>query len=168
MTMRHFTKAAQITVVAVLLGGLFSACAGNQEFSVVDLRSRLGDVFKETTGNIDNTNGADELDINVNAKRQFQHDITLKMTSASTLDPQKVNEKILSTYDIKDAGGEKSCVIPAQVPAGHIYAYDIEWTQVIREGNIVEGTNNPNGNLLGTYSIIIDLQCQVVGVEVKK
>jgi hypothetical protein len=90
------------------------------------------------------------------------------MTSSSSLDPQKVNQKILSTYDIKDSGGEKSCVIPAQVPAGHIYAYDVEWTQVIREGNIVEGANNPNGNLLGTYSIIIDLQCQVIGVEVKK
>ncbi len=161
-------KKSAVLMSILLLNLALTACAGSQEFNVVDLHEKLGTVTKETTGDIDNSKGTDELDTNINAKRQFRHVIDLKLNSNASLDESKVNQKILDTYDIADASGEKSCIIPAQVPAGHIYAYDIEWTQVIREGNIQEGKVAGQGNLLGTYSIIIDLQCQVVGAEVRK
>ena len=161
-------KKSAVLVSILLLNLVLTACAGSQEFNIVDLREKLGTVTKETTGDIDNAKGTDELGTNINAKRQFRHVIDLKLNSNATLDESKVKQKILDTYDIPDGSGEKSCIIPAQVPAGHVYAYDIEWTQVIREGNVQEGKVQGQGNLLGTYTVIIDLQCQVVGAEVRK
>jgi hypothetical protein len=131
-------------------------------FIIVDQREVLGEVFTEQTGNIDNSTSAEDLSQDIAVRREFNHSITLRMNEGATLDRQNVEENILETYDIPMTD-EKICIIPADVPAGAIYQYEIEWTQVFREGNIEERSR---GNIVGTYSVIIDLQCQVVGVNV--
>ncbi|MEP7287156.1 MAG: hypothetical protein ABI947_15485 [Chloroflexota bacterium] len=155
-------------VLMIILALVLAACAGSQEFNIVDLQEKLGKVFKETTGDIDNSKGTEDLATNVNAKKGFRHTINLTLNSNSQLDEKQVKDRILEFYDLSDSSGEKSCVIPAEVPANHIYAYNIEWTQVIRQGNIQQGKVQGQGDTLGTYDVVIDLQCQVVGVEVRK
>jgi hypothetical protein len=156
-------------LLTLLLGTLvviLVACAAAaQEFIVVDQRERLGEVFTEVTSNVDNSAGTDVMIIDVNARREFRHTIDLRLNQNANLDRSEVEERILAQYDLPDASGEKICSIPADVPAGSVYAYEIEWTQVLREGNVEEGSS-PGGNLLGTYNIIVDLQCQVIGVVV--
>lgn len=143
-----------------------TGCATQTEFTIVDLREVLGDVFVEQTGLVDNSNGTEMLSQDIAARREFRHSITLRMNPDANLDRRNVEDRILTTYDLPGATGEKLCIIPADVPAGRVYQYDIEWTQVLREGNIEEGQVAGQGNILGTYSIVVDLQCQVVGVNV--
>lgn len=142
------------------------ACDTTQEFVVVDQRELLGDVFTEQTGNIDNSNSSVELVQDISARRQFRHSIDLRLNDSARLDRREVEERILEAYNLPMAQGDKLCIIPADVPAGGIYQYEIEWTEVLREGNLEEGQVAGQGNILGTYTIIVDLQCQVVGVNV--
>lgn len=155
------------TLMLALCALVVSACASSQEFIVVDQREVLGEVFTEQTGNIDNSNSSVDLSQDIAARRQFRHSVDIQLNANSRVDRRNVEERIYETYELPSAQGEKLCIIPADVPAGRIYQYDIEWTQVLREGNIEEGTTPGQGNLLGTYKIIVDLQCQVVGVSQK-
>lgn len=140
-----------------------TACAGPTEFVIVDQRELLGEIFTEPTGNVDNSQSDTDLSQDVAVRREFRHRIDLRLNQSSNLDRTEVEDRILATYDLADAAGEKVCIVLADVPPRTIYQYDIEWTQVLREGNIEEG-NVAGGNLLGTYSIVIDLQCQTIGV----
>lgn len=157
----------QLTAIMCLVLLILIACApAQQEFVIVDQRELLGEVFKEQTGNIDNSTGTETLSQNISLRRDFRHSIDLRMNESARLDRQNVEQRILETYDLPDQVGEKNCIILADVPAGRIHQYDIEWTQVLREGNIEEGSTAGQGNILGTYRIAIDLQCQTVGVVV--
>lgn len=145
-----------------------AACAsGPREFIVVDEREELGDVFTETTGGVDNSNGEDFLYQDLAALREFRHRMDINLTPAGEgLDRQQIEERLLDTYDLPDRSGNKTCLVPADVPPGNVYAYEIEWTQIRREGRIEEGPTPGVGNIYGTYEIVIDLQCQTVGVVV--
>lgn len=145
---------------------LFACAPAQQEFVVVDQRELLGEVFKEQTGNIDNSTGTTLLSQDIALRREFRHSIDLRLNEGARLDRQNVEQRILETYDLPDQVGEKNCIILADVPAGQIHQYDIEWTQVLREGNVEEGNAAGQGNILGTYRIVSDLQCQTVGVVV--
>lgn len=153
----------------VLLFVILPACETQKEFVVVDQRELLGAVFKETTQEFNNRNGADDLEQNVSLNRQFRYAIDLRLNENSGLRRQEVEERICEAYNIANCrtGGQKQCLLPVSVPAGRAYAYDIEWTEVKREGVIREGNDPDRGNLLGTYTIIVDLQCQTVGVQVR-
>jgi len=158
--LRHLTALLFVAAVIILPG-----CVTETEFTIVDLREVLGDVFSEPTQPYDNSTGTDPLLLDVAAQRQFRHSIRLNLNSGANLNRQNVEDRILTAYDLPDASGEKMCMIAADVPAGRVLQYTIEWTQVLREGNIVEGKTE-QGDILGTYSIVVDLQCQVVGVIV--
>jgi hypothetical protein len=133
------------------------------EFTIVDQREVLGAVFSAQIP-IDNSVSTTDLSIDLPAWREFSHTIVLSLNDDAELDSTIVEERILEAYDLLDRQGEKTCFIPADVPAGEAYRYEIEWTQMLHEGNIEEGSGN--GNIIGTYSVIVDLQCQVVDVDV--
>jgi hypothetical protein len=150
-----------LSLAAVML---MAACAGPTEYIVVDEREVLGNVFTEQTGNVDNSNSAEFLAQDLAVRREFRHRIDLRMNQSASLDRRDVEERVLATYDLPDAVGEKICIVLADVPPGAVYQYEIEWTQVLREGNIEEGNVPGQGNILGEYTIITDLQCQTIGV----
>jgi hypothetical protein len=159
--------------IAILLAALTAilmltaqSCAGSREYIIVDQRELLGDVSTEMTQPVDNMNGTQDLSQDIAASRQFRHSISLNLNESAGLNRQEVEDRILETYEIPSDTGDQMCLIPADVPAGSSYAYNMEWTQVLREGNIEEGSTPGVGDILGTYSIVIDLQCQVTGVNV--
>jgi hypothetical protein len=153
-----------IQVVGISLIVIMAACAGPKEFTVSDQRETLGQVFTEQTGNIDNSGSDTDLSQDVSMRREFRHSIDLKLNNDSGLDRRTVEDRILEAYDLPDSTGEKVCIVLADVPGRAVYQYDVEWTQVLREGNIEEGNVPGQGNLLGTYTIVVDLQCQTLGV----
>ncbi len=168
MTHAHARRLQIVTALVFILSIFLSACEGAQEFTIVDLREKLGKVTKETTGDVDNSKGTTDLTSSINVKKQYRHTITLVLNKNANLNEKDVKDRIYDTYDIPNASGEKSCIIPAEVPAGNIYAYNIEWTEVLREGNVQAGKGSNQGDVLGTYTVLVDLQCQVVGAEVKQ
>ncbi|MCS6871838.1 MAG: hypothetical protein RML95_11005 [Anaerolineae bacterium] len=155
--------------ILLFLFVVLPACEAQKEFVVVDQRELLGAVFKETTREFNNRNGSEDLEQNFSLNRQFRYAIDLKLNTNSGLRRQDVEERICETYNIANCrtGGQKQCLLPVSVPAGRAYAYEIEWTEVKREGVIREGNDPDRGNLLGTYTIVVDLQCQTVGVQVR-
>jgi hypothetical protein len=155
-------------VLSVLIGLLVAACAaGPTEFMVVDERELLGEVFTENTGNVDNSSGSEYLYQDLAVLREFRHRMDITFTpSGQSLNRQDVEERILDTYDLVDGSGDQTCLVPADVPPGNIYQFELEWTQIIREGRIEEGSVAGQGDILGTYTIVVDLQCQTVGVVV--
>jgi hypothetical protein len=153
----------RLVFIGALIGIIImTACAGPREFTIVDQRETVGQVFTEQTGNIANPSEND-LSQDVAVRREFRHRIDVRLNSGQNLDRRTVEDRILAAYDLPDASGEKICIVLADVPPRTTYKYEIEWTQVVREGNIEEG-NQPGGNLMGTYTIVIDLQCQTIGV----
>jgi hypothetical protein len=160
-------KSPSILILSCIILLILFACAPTQqEFSIVDQRELLGEVFKEQTGNVSNATGTTDLSQDISLRREFRHRIDVRLNQGSRLDRQSVEQRILETYDLPDQVGEKNCTILADVPAGSTYQYEIEWTQVLREGNIEEGSVPGQGSILGTYRIVADLQCQTVGVIV--
>jgi hypothetical protein len=158
---------ARTIILLFLFVVIAAACApSQQEFVVVDQRELLGQVFREQTGNIDNSTGTVLLSQDIALRREFRHSIDLRINEGARVDRANVEKRILETYDLPDQVGEKNCIILADVPAGAIHQYDIEWTQVLREGNVEEGSVPGQGSILGTYRIVADLQCQTVGVVV--
>lgn len=157
---------ALLTAFAAILVLTAQGCGGSREYVIVDQRELLGEVSTEMTQPVDNMNGSQDLSQDIAANRQFRHSIQLNLNESAGLNRQEVEDRILDTYDLPNNSGEQMCLIPADVPAGSSYAYNLEWTQVLREGNIEEGSTPGAGDILGTYSIVIDLQCQVTGVNV--
>ncbi len=152
-------------VLVACAGGGGSNDPGPQEFAVIDGRERLGAVFQEQTSDIDNSVGTSVLSQDLAAQRDFGHTISLNLNSNSRLNPGEVEDRIYTEYDIDNRTGQKLCVIPVDVPAGQIHRYEIEWTEVVREGTIEEGIDG-GGEILGDYEIVTDLRCQVIGLTV--
>lgn len=157
-----------LVMISILVVFILTAqdCGGAREFIVVDLREKLGEVTTEQSSPVDNTRSNEDLSQDIAARKQFRHTITLRLNPGAGLDEARVRERILDAYNIPGMGGEKLCLIPADVPAGRSYAYNLEWTQVLREGNIEAGPAPGQGEIYGTYSIVVDMQCQVTGVQV--
>lgn len=142
-----------------------AACEGAIEYTIIDERPVLGEVYIETTDEIDNSLGTSDLEQNLSLLRQFSADIQLELKANSGLDEGDVRDRILTEYQLAGAEQQKQCVIPVSVPPGSIHQYDVQWTQELREGRIEEGAQG-GGDVLGTYTIVIDLRCEVTGMNV--
>lgn len=137
----------------------FQGCFGERDFAVKDKRELQGNKTTEKFSQ-DNSRGSAVLAQDVPVKKQFKRAIDLRLNSSAQLDEEKVIDRIYNLYNVTE-DAEKVCVIPVEVPAGKNYEYDLEWTEIRREGVVEEGKGG-GGDLLGTYEILTDLTCQVV------
>ncbi len=159
LTIRKSTLGTVLVILTVWI-----ACAPQPtEFNVNDRREKQGENKTIQTVQQDNKNGASELNTALPVSKQLKRSIDLRLNSGVQLEQAKVEDKIYKRYNVAPEA-DRVCVIPVQVPAGKLYEYDIEWSQTIREGDIVRA---PNGDILGTYTILIDFVCQVVAVRPK-
>lgn len=154
----------QISVLglAIFLASLLTiACAPSApEYTIVDKREVQGEKSIVTFG-LNNSNGAAPLVQNYPQSKNFYRGVELNLVSNSRLDEIQVMDKIYAKYKVTKED-TKVCVIPLEVPAGQNFEYDLEWTEVLREGVIEEGAQG-GGKQLGTYRILITMTCQVVG-----
>ncbi len=147
-----------IFIIVVL--GVVVGCSGPKEFTVKDRREVPGTKSIDTI-KVDNRNGTTTQTGDRAVAKNFRREPEVKLNSNSGLDESKVKQKIRDAYNIKKTDETKACSIFVDVPAGMYYEYDMEWTEVKREGDILEGTSG-DGNVLGTYTITVDYSCQTV------
>jgi hypothetical protein len=153
-----------LTILSLILI-IVSACApAKTEFTIVDQAGEQGETYIEA-GRIDNSAGTEVLVQDASFSKQYIHSIDLNLNRDTDLSAKEVRERILEEYNLVDSQGEKTCVFPVEVPAGVVIEYDMEWTEEKRTGLVVEGATG-GGASLGEYSILVDLQCQVVGQRV--
>lgn len=159
------TKHLFVVSTVILIGLIFSACATNDDISIEDKKEIQGEKVTETL-RADNSLGAAELTQDLTAKKQYSREITIVPKPGEKFDVSEARQKILDNYNLNEGPAEQVCVIPVEVPAGNIYEYDLEWSEVKREGIIEVG--NPDGEAEGTYQFVQSMTCQVVGQRVIK
>jgi len=146
-------------------GLIFTACATNDDITIHDKKEVQGNKVVETL-RADNSLGTTALAQDLTAKKQYSRDITIVPNPGEKFDVSEAREKILAEYNLNEGPAEQVCVIPVEVPAGNVYEYDLEWSEVLREGIIEVGT--PDGKSEGTYQFVQSMTCQVVGQRVAK
>lgn len=151
--------------ILVFIGLAFSACATNDDISIQDKKEVQGEKVVETL-RADNSLGNTPLAQDLTAKKQYSRDINIVPGPGEKFDVSEARKKILAEYNLNEGPAEQVCVIPVEVPAGNIYEYDLEWSEVLREGIIEVGA--PDGKPEGTYQFVQSMTCQVVGQRVAK
>lgn len=129
-----------------------------QEYKPVDKRQVDGNMVVQTMP-VDNCLRDEALTQDMAVQQTFHHTVEITPQPGKTLDESELREKILTAYEIDRASEDKVCLLPVDVPARTRFEYDIEWTEIWREGTI---ETDPGGEQVGTYRILIDLGCQVV------
>ncbi len=143
-----------------LLAVVSATCSSGPEFSVKDKREVQG-ARSIAAFNVNNSRGTVPLSQNFPVSKNYSRWVDINLVSNSQLNDVEVSDKIYNAYKVAK-GDTKVCVIPVEIPAGQSYVYDLEWTEILREGVIEEGATG-GGRQLGTYQILIDMSCQVVG-----
>lgn len=156
-TSTHKVLVAIATVVLIFFG----ACQSQTEFTIKDLRESTGRIEKQTI-RIDNASGKDVLRKDEKIIKNYRHTVNIDLyNTGKPIDESRVREKVLDLYKLTPNEDRKVCVVPVEVPAAKIFEYDIEWTESIREGKIVEATSGGEGQTLGEYTVISNFDCQV-------
>jgi hypothetical protein len=162
----------EVTFSARTFGVLFSilvvflaGCEAAVEYTIVDEREVLGNVYTENTNPIDNRMGTTDLIQSISIFRQFSPNVRVNLRPNSRLNQRDVEERIMNQYFAAGFEDRKNCAVPVSVPPGSAHIIEIQWTEVRRQGRIEEGRQG-GGNVLGDYNLITDLRCEVVGLSV--
>ena len=143
----------------IVLWLALAACTAAPEFAIKDKNQAQG-AKSIATFDVNNSQGTGPLVQNYPVSKSYYRWVDIKLASNSQLDEFTVSDKIYGRYKVaKD--DTKVCVIPVEIPAKQNYEYDLEWTEVLRQG-VIEAGANGGGTQLGTYQILIDMSCQVV------
>lgn len=154
-------SAIRVFALITITGALYlSGCASQTEFSVKDLRETTGQVETQSL-RVDNATGKDTLRQDQKIFKSYRHIVDVRLNGRKQVDESRVRDKIYDLYKLTPNEDKKTCVVPVEVPDGRVFQYDIEWTQIIREGKVIEATGGGEGEQLGTYTIITDYNCQV-------
>lgn len=141
------------------------SCGGQPDFDVKDLKQEQGQSTTQTyTVPSNSVPQPQDMNMDFSVTKQFQHNIDINLASGSNIDEGKVRDKVYNLYKIPTSkiSDSKICVIPVSIPAGHVYQYQVEWDEVVRDGTITE---TGNGSTLGSYTLVEDLLCQVTGLN---
>lgn len=159
-----FRRTLLLILVLLTVLAMSIACTPTPDLKIVDKRQVYGNKTTETM-RADNSQGNEVLIQDMPVQKSFHYQINIMSEPGETLNESVVREMILKAYQIAnmDKDKDKVCVLPVEVPAGDIYEYDIEWTEIWREGTI---ETDPGGEQVGTYRILVDMDCQTIGQRV--
>jgi hypothetical protein len=148
----------------MLTGLLLQGCGPSEiEFAVKHLRDQTGEQITETVSyeqypGLDNSKGTAPLQVQIEFKRNFRHQIIERMTNTQ-VSGQRVQEKIVELYKLPPNDPEGTvqkalCPLNVVIPAGQKGKITVEWTERWAEGVINEGREG-TGNRLGTYTVFL-------------
>lgn len=154
-----------LLVLGVLvLAALYGCDAVQEEDRITIIENKQ--VQGETVDKIlqaNNCNGTADMDREMQAVHQYTHVIQISPNPGVAVNRKAVEDEIRSYYRIPNDQSDAVCVVPVTIPAGAYYTYDLEWTEVWREG--VFELDEPNGAEEGTYRFKQSMLCEVVGQQ---
>jgi hypothetical protein len=113
---------------------------------------------------VDNSTGTSTLTQDLPAMKTYSRQVKVIPNSGVKVDTYAFREKVLEKYNLKDGEATQVCVVLVQVPAGKFYEYELEWSEVWREGVFYIGS--PDDKPEGTWRFLQSMNCQVVGQRV--
>jgi hypothetical protein len=150
----------------VFLATVATACVGqDQTITLADSGETQANKVVETM-KADNSTGTSTLTQDLPAMKTYNRQVKVIPNPGVKVDTDAVRKMVLEKYNLKDGEAKQVCVVPVQVPAGKFYEYELEWSEVWREGVFYIGS--PDDKPEGTWRFLQSMNCQVVGQRVVK
>ena len=163
MKQRPVVYATSMSVLLSILLWLVACGSPEIQFAVKHLRDLTGEqlteeVSYEEEAGLDNSSGAEALQVQIQLYRPYHYKINERMTSEE-VSGQRVREKIVELYRLppNDPEGTEQkalCPISVVIPAGNKAIITVEWTERWAEGVVNEG-EEAQGKQLGNYSVFL-------------
>jgi hypothetical protein len=151
-----------VLALITLLVFVFTACAGPQDqdqITIVEKRQLHGEAITKTL-HANNCDGTEDMKQDLTAVHQYLHEIEITPNPGATINRNAVESEVRNYYHVPQNESDAVCIVPVQIPKGAFYSYDLEWTEVWREGIFEQG--KPDGQGEGVYRFRQSLLCEVV------
>ncbi len=112
---------------------------------------------------IPNCDSDKELQTAQRIDQKYTHEVEILRAPNSKANPQELAKAVREHYQVKSLVEVASYTVNANVPPGSIFTYQIEWTEVWREGDIEIGEIDDNPE--ATYKFLESLTGGVVGIK---
>lgn len=163
MKQRFVVKVISVAVLTSMLLWLVACGSSEIQFAVKHLRDLTGEQLTEVVSyeqevGLDNSSGADSLQVQIQFERGYRYQINERLTSEE-VSGQRVREKIVELYKLPPNDPEGTvqkalCPISVVIPAGNKANITVEWTERWAEGVVNEGKEG-EGKRLGDFSVFL-------------
>jgi hypothetical protein len=155
-----------VLVVLIVTGISASNCLPEPEQSplIIERGSFEGSSFI-TELPISNCQSAEALQIDQRIDQKFAHDVEILRTPDSKISPTELAKAVREHYQVESLVEVASLTVNANVPAGSVFVYLLEWTELWREGEIEIGEIDDNPE--ATYQFLQSLAGGVVDIRTR-
>jgi len=95
--------------------------------------------------------------------QKYTHEVEILRAPNSKINPTELAKAVREHYQVKSLVEIASYTVNANVPSDSIFTYQVEWTEVWREGDIEIGEIDDNPE--ATYKFLESLTGGVVGIK---
>jgi len=151
-----------ILVIAVSILGTTCGPEPEQTPQIIEQGNFQGKPFI-TELPVPNCDSDKELQTAQRIDQKYTHEVEIDRAPNSKADTQKLAQAVREHYQVESLVEVASYTVNANVPPGSIFTYQVEWTEVWREGDIEIGEIDDDPE--ATYKFLESLTGGVVGVK---
>jgi hypothetical protein len=150
--------------IIVITGSLLGACgpAPEQTPQIIERGNFQGKPFIQELP-IPNCDSGKELQTAQRIDQKYTHEVEILRAPNSKANPQTLADAVREHYQVESLVEVASYTVNANVPPDSIFTYQVEWTEVWREGDIEIGEIDDNPE--ATYKFLESLTGGVVGIN---
>ena len=115
---------------------------------------------------VPNCDSDTELQTAQRIDQKYSHEVDILRAPNSKTNPTELAKAVREHYQVESLVEIASYTVNANVPPGSIFTYQVEWTEVWREGDIEIGEIDDNPE--ATYKFLESLTGGVVGIKTAK
>jgi len=158
------SRQASILVVLVVLGILGASCTPEpkQTPQIIERGSFQARPFIREVP-FPNCGSDKELQTAQRIDEKYIHEVEILRAPNSKTNPAELAKAVREHYQVKSLGETASYTVNANVPSGSVFTYQVEWTEVWREGDIEIGEIDDNPE--ATYKFLESLTGGVIGIK---
>lgn len=112
---------------------------------------------------IPNCDSDEALQTEQRIDQKYTHEVDILPGPNSRVNPQELAQAVRDHYQVELLVEVASYTVVANVPSGSIFTYQVEWTELWRDGDIEIGEIDDNPE--ATYKFLESLVGGVVGIE---
>jgi hypothetical protein len=152
-------------IILIIVGSIvISSCGAEPEQTptIIERGNYQGRPFI-TELPIQNCDSDSELQTQQRIDEKYTHEVEILRAPNSKANPQTLADAVREHYQVKSLVEVASYTVSANVPPGSIFTYQVEWTEVWREGDIEIGEIDDSPE--ATYKFLESLVGGVAGIN---